>query len=333
MAKTLVIVGTAGHVNYVLQDLAAYRQVRFGAYAPSYAGEDVSRFGRVDVGDGAPRAYGDWRAMLDAERPDIVVVAGRYDLNAPIALEAVRRGCHVISEKPAATTLADLAPLREAVARQGVLYTSMLAIRYQLPYYTARTLVSQGLIGEPYLINGQKSYRWGASRPEWYADPAKYGNTMAWVGIHAFDFCRWIAGVELAEVFGYHANLVHKDRAGCQDVATVTARLANGGCATFTMDFLRPEGASTHGDDRARIVGSKGVLEVRDEGRRLQVITGDSDVAEWPLVAHGRTLFGDFVAALEGRGDLLVTAEEAFRVTEFALKAAQSADEGRPVRL
>jgi predicted dehydrogenase len=333
MQKKMVFVGTAGHVRYVLADLAAHRQVRFSAYAPSFPGEEVASLGRVDSGDGPASRYDDWRAMLDAERPDIVVVCGRYDLNAPIALEAVRRGCHVISEKPAATTLADLAALREAVAKAGVLYTSMLGMRYALPFYTARTLVAEGLIGEVYLINGQKSYRWGNNRPEWYADPVAYGSTMGWVGIHAFDYCRWIAGVEFAEVCGYHANLVHTERPGCQDVATVAARLTNGGCASFTMDYLRPEAASTHGDDRARIVGSRGILEVRDEGRRLEVITADREVAEWPLPEHGRTFFGDFVAALEGRGELLITAEEAFRVTEFALKAALSADEGRPVRM
>jgi len=57
-------------------------------------------------------------------------------------------------------------------------------------------------------------------------------------------------------------------------------------------------------------------------------------VADWPLVDPGRTFFGDLVGAVEGTGSLLITADEAFRVTEFALKAAQSADDGgRPIRL
>ena len=77
MSLSLVIVGSAGHVGYVLSDLAAYPQVRFTAYAPSYPEEDVARYGRPDADGTAPRGYDDWRAMLDAERPDIVVVAGK----------------------------------------------------------------------------------------------------------------------------------------------------------------------------------------------------------------------------------------------------------------
>lgn len=330
MEHTLVIVGSAGHVGYVLSDLPRFPQVRFCAYAPSFPGEDVARYAKAA---GSPRAYDDWRAMLDRERPEIVVVAGRYDQNGPISLEALRRGCHVISEKPAAFTLEEVGAIREEIARQGVLYTMMLAIRYQLPYYAARQLVAEGAIGEPVLISGQKSYRWGASRPDWYADPAAYGSTMGWVGIHAFDFCGWIAGATFTEVYAHHANLVHKERPGCQDVATVIARLANGGSATFTMDFLRPEAAATHGDDRARIVGSRGVLEVRDEGRRLHVITPERDEPHWPLVDHGRTFFGDFVGALEGTGELLITPEQALGVTEIALQAARAADEHRVIAL
>ena len=52
MEYSLVIVGSAGHVGYVLSDLPRFPQVRFCAYAPSYAGEDVARYGKAA---GSPR--------------------------------------------------------------------------------------------------------------------------------------------------------------------------------------------------------------------------------------------------------------------------------------
>ena len=333
MPHKLVIVGAAGHVNLVLDELPGLSQVRLTAYAPSFAGEDVSRYARPDSSGNTPREYDDWNRMLDKEQPDIVVVCGRYDLNGPIATEAARRGCHVVSDKPAAQTMDDVAMLRQIVADRGVQYAIMLPLRYGGPYFTARALVRQGIIGEPYLITAQKSYRWGSSRPEWYADPAKYGSTMTWVGIHAFDFARWVSGSDYTEVFAYHANLVHVERPGCQDVATVIAKLSNGGSALFNLDYLRPDAAPTHGDDRLRIAGSKGVLEVCDQGTRLEVLTADEHVPSWPLEEPGRTLFGDFVAAIEGEGDLLVPAEDAFSITEFAIKAATAATTGRIVQV
>lgn len=334
MTHRLVIIGAAGHAHLVLNDLPRFPQVCFCAYAPSFPGEDVSLYAaHPSATAGPPLAYNDWRSMLEAELPDIVVVCGRFDLNGPLAIAALERGCKVISEKPAAQTLAQVARLRQLVAEGGAPYGMMLNMRYDPPYYTARKLVRQGVIGEPYLVTAQKSYRWGASRPAWYAHPAHYGSTMTWVGIHAFDYARWISGAEYREVYAYHGNLVHTERPGCQDVATVIARLSNSGSATFNLDFLRPSAALTHGDDRLRIAGSEGVLEICDQGTRLEVITAAEYVRAWPLEGSGRTLLSDFVAAMEGHGELLVSPEEAFSSTEFAIYAAQAAESGQVIRI
>jgi len=326
MVYRLALIGAAGHAGVVLGELVRYPQLHLVATAPSYPGEDVSRHLRAPSPHGLPRLYDDWRAMLDQEQPDIVTVCGRYDLNASIAMDAVRRKCHVICDKPAAQTMDDLAELRLAVGEMGVHYAMMLVMRYEASYFTARQLVQQGLIGEPYLISAQKSYRWGSSRPEFYGVRAQYGSTMTWVGIHAFDYARWVAGTDYATVYAYHANRVHTERPGCQDVATVIAGLSNGGSAIFSLDYLRPAAAPTHGDDRLRIAGSEGVLEVCDEGRRLKVITADRYVEAWPLAEVGRSLVGDLLAVMEGRGSLLVSSEEAFRITAFAIRATEAAD-------
>jgi predicted dehydrogenase len=326
MPHKLVVIGAAGHAGVVLGELMRFPQLHFVATAPSFMGEDVSSYLRAPTPHGPPQLYEEWRAMLDAEQPDIVTICGRYDLNAPLALEAVRRKCHVICDKPAAHTMEDLAELRGVVGEMGVQYALMLVMRYEAPYFAARQLVQQGLIGEPYLISAQKAYRWGINRPAFYGLREQYGSTMTWVGIHAFDYACWVAGVRYAEVFAYHANKVHTERPGCQDVATVIANLANGGSAVFNLDYLRPAASPTHGDDRLRIAGSQGVLEVCDEGRRLRVITAERNVESWPLVDPGRSLVSDLLAALEGRGNLLVPAEEAFRITAFAIRAAEAAN-------
>lgn len=327
MSYSLAVIGAAGHTGYVLDHLGAYPQVSWCACAPSFTGEDLGPLTRRPNAVPAPRLYEDWRALLAAESPDIVVVCGRFDLNGPIALESIRRGCHVISEKPAALTLDGVGALRRAVAERAVQYTLMLGMRYEPAYYAAHELVRKGVIGEPYLISGQKSYRWGA-RPEWYADAACYGNTMCWVGIHIFDLARWVSGVEFTAVGARHANLVHRERPACQDSAAVLASLANGGSGAFTLDYLRPDAAATHGDDRLRIAGSHGVLEVCDRGKRLHVTTKHDDIPCWPVAESGRDTLGDMLAAIERRGDLLVPAEEGWRITEFAITAAHAAETG-----
>ena len=38
-------------------------------------------------------------------------------------------------------------------------------------------------------------------------------------------------------------------------------QLDNGGLATLRVDYFRPETAPTHGDDRLRLAGTKGIVE------------------------------------------------------------------------
>ena len=320
----LALVGSSGHPSYVLSDLNRFPQVRTVAYAPSFESEDTTPYA------GLPHAvyYADWRSMLDNARPDIVVACGRHDLNAIIATEAAKHGSHVIAEKPAATTLAELDALERAVRANSVQYTMLLGMRYQSTWYTAHALVREGIIGAPLVISGQKSYRWGR-RPPWYANAATYGNTMAWVGIHIFDLARWIGGVPYTGVAAHHANLAHQEHPAAQDACAIAATLANGGSAAFTLDYLRPQAAPTHGDDRLRIAGERGVLEIYDHGQQLSVITQEQHQLSWPLTLPERSFLGDMLAELEGTGDLLVTAEQAWDMTRFSLLAAQAADSRR----
>ena len=329
MARKLVFVGASGHVHLVLGELGDHPEVQLAAYAPSFAGEDVGVLAQARGDSPAPAAYSDWRKMLDEERPEIVVVCGRYDQNGPLSIEALERGCHVISEKPAAHNLDEVAALRQLLAQGRLRYGIMLNMRYMPTFFTAHQLVRDGAIGQPVLITAQKSYRWGDSRPNWYSRRGYYGSSMTWIGIHAFDYAKWISGRGYTTVFAHHGNLVHRERPGCQDVSTVLATLDNGGSAVFNLDYLRPATAPTHGDDRLRIAGSRGVLEVRNQAGTLQVINEAGCVDACPLLDPGRSLFGDFIAALDGTGELLVSADDALSITEFAIHAARAADLGR----
>ena len=65
-------------------------------------------------------ALSDAQALAEHADVDIVVVATTNDSLTPSALAAVERGKHVLIEKPAARTAAELEPLLVAVARRGV---------------------------------------------------------------------------------------------------------------------------------------------------------------------------------------------------------------------
>ena len=98
--------------------------------------------------------------------------------------------------------------------------------------------------------------------------------------------------------------------------------------ASVSADVMRPGTASTHDDDRLRLVGSDGVLEVR--GGHVYVIDRQGE-RELPLVRPEHELFEEFLLEIIGEGICRVRAEDAFSATRTALAARLSQDTGNTV--
>lgn len=340
------MVGREGHLGYVLDELSSVPGARITAYAFEdgeweFNCDGTRRNGRYDL-DGVrrwvesqawsqsgPRLYETYQAMLDHEALDLVVVCLPYARNAHAIAAAAREGLHVLSEKPVAVSLPDLEMVERAVRENQVRLSAMFAMRYLPNLYTMRKAVRNGLIGHPILARAQKSYKWGSERPWFYRHAEIYGSTLLWVGIHAVDYLRWTTGLEVMRVGGFHSNLAHQDYPGVQDNVSICLELEGGATGTVTADFLRPEGAPTHGDDRLRIAGSRGILETMDPDGRVERFSPEDLPESVHLEIPPRSLLADFVGELRGQGTHLIGPEEAVRVTRICIVATQAADEGR----
>jgi len=105
--------------------------------------------------------------------------------------------------------------------------------------------------------------------------------------------------------------------------------LSNEIFGSVSIDYLRPGEAPTHGDDRLRIVGTRGILEVRN-GKVFLINDEIDGIREVPLLSE-QNIFLDFLKQVRGQGNCLVSAEDSFYVTEACLKARQSADEKKVI--
>lgn len=318
------LIGTIGHVNYVLDGIPRLDGVELAAAAKGVPEDDLKRVRRHDAFSDATTFYEDWREMLDREDLDIVSVCRPYPMNAEASIEALNRGLHVVSEKPVATSLADLGRLEAAVEASDARMTAMFGMRYVPAFQAARAAVAEGAIGRPVLATGQKSYKFG-TRPDFFRQRETYGGSILWVAIHAVDFIRYVAGVEYVQVAALHGNTVKTDYPGCEDVGGILFGLDGGGTATVNLDYLRPSTAPTHGDDRLRIVGSEGVVEVTDCGDRAVLIREGEPPRDLPLPEPGNLLV-DLVGELRGEGTHIIGPREATYVTCVCLLAREAAD-------
>lgn len=321
----LCMIGTRGHYGYVLESLDALPHVAVAGLSAGTMKDDVSKLVQWCEEHGhEPRVFDDYREMLDSVEPELLVVDGPFERHAEMCIEAFDRGINVFSEKPVATNTDDLCRLRKAYAGAGVHFAGMMGLRYEPAFYTAWQSVRNGAVGEVRLISTRKSYKLG-DRPAFYRDRDTYGGTIPWVGSHAFDWIMWFSGEKAETVYATHSTQGNRGHGDLEVSGMCLFSMTNGVAASASIDFLRPGGAQTHGDDRLRVAGTEGVIEVR--GGKVLLINGEQDGERVLTASCDRRIFKDFVAQVEGKDVGLISAEDTIELTRVCLLALRSADE------
>ena len=95
----------------------------------------------------AARLYEDLEALLARETLDVVDIATPPVLHAPLIAKAAAAGCHVLCEKPLATSVADYRAAREAVNAAGVTLFTVHNWKHSAQFMRLGVLLGKGSIG------------------------------------------------------------------------------------------------------------------------------------------------------------------------------------------
>lgn len=318
------IIGGSGHANFVFQGVDQDPSIQVVGIAVGSDGEDAGKFMQAAQKRGQqPQYYEDYRKMLDEQKPDIVAVNCHFGDHGKVNFEVLSRKMHLFAEKPLATTLEELTILKQEYDRAGVEVAAMFGLRYNPAFYTAWHAVQEGSIGEVRLITAQKSYRLG-SRPEFFKHRQSYGGTIPWVGSHAIDWVYWFSSQEFVSVMAHHSTMANRGLGSMEMTGLCHFKLTNEVFASVNIDYLRPGTAETHGDDRVRVAGTKGVIEVL-QNKVYLINENQQGTQELPLM-QSSGIFVDFVNQVRKEGKCLVSAKDSFVVTEACLRAREAAD-------
>lgn len=117
---------------------------------------------------GVPDAYDSFERMYDEVKPDGVVVTTPHSVHAAPSIAALRRGIHVLNEKPMATTLSDCREMVEA-ARTGGAILMNLPLDHSPAFLTVLEHLTERWIGK---WTGAESVLMipGPPRDNWYYD-------------------------------------------------------------------------------------------------------------------------------------------------------------------
>ncbi len=224
---------------------------------------------------GVARSYGSFAEMAarEARRRDgieVVAIVTPNHMHAPVALQFLKRGIHVICDKPLTATLPEAKKLAKAAARSGVIfalthnYTGYPMIRQ------AKAMVDAGDLGELRLVQVEYAQDWlvepleatGQKQADWRTDPARSGagGSTGDIGTHAFNLANFVSGLTLDSLAADLQSFVPGRRV--DDNAHVMLRFTSGARG---MLWCSQVASGCENGLRLRIYGTKAGIEWAQE--------------------------------------------------------------------
>lgn len=183
---------------------------------------------------GIPRSFGSYDELLADPAIDAVYIPLPQFLHCPYVEKAAAAGKHVLVEKPAAPTVAEVERMLAACRRHGVMYMEAFMYRFKAIHRRVRELVAGGTLGTVRYIDFNWCFNIHALRRSAFRlDPAAGGGALNDLGIYGVDFLRFL-GLPAPEVV--HAHLLHEPAGGVDMFAHVTLN-AGGTIMALTSGF------------------------------------------------------------------------------------------------
>ena len=249
-------------------------QFELVAGALSASPEKACESGRA-LGLAEDRTYDDFTTMAKREARrkngvEAVAIVTPNHMHAPAAREFLKRGIHVICDKPLTATLPEARRLAKIAAESDALfilthnYTGYPMIRQ------ARAMVADGTLGKLRVVQVEYAQDWltesleatGQKQAEWRTDPARSGagGCVGDIGTHAFQLVGYVAGLEVSELCAELSTFVAGRR--LDDNVQVMLRFAGGARGALWASQVAP---GNENNLRLRVYGSKGGLEWHQE--------------------------------------------------------------------
>ncbi|WP_298293648.1 Gfo/Idh/MocA family oxidoreductase [uncultured Litoreibacter sp.] len=221
---------------------------------------------------GLPRIYDDFKAMAIREARlkngiEAVAIVTPNHVHYAAAREFLKRGIHVICDKPLTSTLADAKKLVKAAESSDALfilthnYTGYPMVRQ------ARDMVAAGDIGNIRVVQVEYPQDWltqheDFKQAEWRTDPARSGagGSTGDIGTHAHNLARFVTGLEVESLAADLDAFVPGRQV--DDNGHVMLRFEGGAKGMLWCSQVAPGNENAL---RIRVYGDKGGLEWAQE--------------------------------------------------------------------
>ncbi|WP_456394792.1 UDP-N-acetylglucosamine 3-dehydrogenase [Thermococcus sp.] len=310
----VVGVGNMGyHHARVYSELAREGKVELVGIADANferAKEVAKRFGAIP--------YADYRELAKEEL-DAVSIAVPTSLHRQVALEFIGKGTSVLVEKPIADTVENARVIIEASREEGVTLMIGHIERFNPAVLKLKEVIEGGILGEIVTMNAKRV-------GPMVVRIADVGVIID-LAVHDIDVMGFLAGSRVREVYAKARNVKHP--ANVDDYALIMLTFENEISGVVETNRLTPHKTRT-----LNVVGTSGIAYL-DYINQSLTIYDEQWVKEAKIQKKEplRNELEHFIECVEGRKRPLVSGEEGLHALEVAIRALESAEEDKIVKL
>lgn len=207
--------------------------------------------------------YAEYTEMLDTLSLDGVLVLTPHALHFEHICESLKRGLHVLSEKPLVCSSAQARRVI-ALARKTDRVLSLSYQRHYEPVFRyMRSEIQNGRLGEIEFVQAMQAQEWlRLTQNTWRQDLGlSGGGQLNDSGSHLIDIILWVTGLDVSEV------MAHGENFGTEvDVnSAISLKFSNGALGNLSIIGNAPTWHEDH-----TIIGSRGAFYLRQDGTLLQ---------------------------------------------------------------
>jgi predicted dehydrogenase/nucleoside-diphosphate-sugar epimerase len=196
-----------------------------------------------------PQVATDWAEL--SPFPDAVVVALPHHLHAAASLALLRRGAHVLVEKPMALSVADCDAMNRAAADAGAVLAVGLVRRFLPVTRLVKSVLESGALGplSSFELSEGRVYDWPVTTDSLLRRQSAGGGVLVDAGVHLLDaLLYWLGDCEVT-------SCADDARGGVEAEAEIELATAAGARGTVELSRLREL------RNLVRIKGSEATLE------------------------------------------------------------------------
>ncbi|MER7080663.1 Predicted dehydrogenase [Saccharopolyspora kobensis] len=229
------------------QHLAAYRDLP-DVEIVAIAGKEPELLRSLGEQYGATMLFESWEKLLEVPDLDAVSIAVPTFLHAPIAIAALKRGLHVLSEKPLARNGVEGQQMVEAARSAGRVLDVVFNHRLRGDIQALGEIIGRGDLGRPYYAKASWMRRRGIPLlGSWFTNQEMSGGgPLADIGVHVLDYALFLLG----EPRVLSVNAVTYSELGHRGIGGMKRETADQSVSEYEVEdfaaaFVRLEGGAT----------------------------------------------------------------------------------------